>query len=156
MRHSRYAVLLVLLLAGMPDSPEAFAQQNDTTTAVQQESQESEPRGVALEQNYPNPFRRDTRIPFVLGEDLFENGRAVVVSVRIYNVLGQLVSVPTALDHPGAAGQPALELRYDRPGRYLLYWDGTDQNGRRVNSGIYFCRITANRSQDLLKIAVSR
>ncbi|NIR43174.1 MAG: T9SS type A sorting domain-containing protein [Gemmatimonadetes bacterium] len=156
MRHSRYAVLLVLLLAWIPDSPEVFAQQSDTATAAQEESQEGEVRGVALEQNYPNPFRRDTRIPFVLGEGLFEDGTSVVVSVRIYNVLGQLVSIPTALDHPSAAGQPALELRYDRPGRYLLYWDGTDQSGRRVNSGIYFCRITANRAQDLLKIAVSR
>ena len=78
------------------------------------------------------------------------------MNVRIYNVLRQLVAVPVALDHPSAPGQPARDLRYDRAGRYLLYWDGTDQSGRRVNSGIYFCQITAGRSQALLKLVVSR
>lgn len=156
MRHSHYAVLLVLLLTRVPSSPEVFGQQTDTTAAFPQDTASSEVRGVALEQNFPNPFRRDTRIPFVLGADLFEDGRPVVVSVRIFNVLRQLVTVPTALDHPSAAGQPARELRYDRPGEYLLYWDGTDQSGRRVNSGIYFVQITAGRSQALLKIVVSR
>jgi hypothetical protein len=150
-------VLLVLLLTRVPSSPEVFGQQTDTTAAFPQDTTSGEVRGVALEQNYPNPFRRDTRIPFVLGADLFEDGRSVVVNVRIYNVLRQLVAVPTALDHPSATGQPARELRYDRPGEYLLYWDGTDQNGQRVNSGIYFVQITAGRSsQALLKIVVSR
>ncbi len=153
MRHSTKAVLLVLILVGVPDS-QAFSQQTDTTTATQQE-QEGEVRGVALEQNYPNPFRRDTRIPFVLGSDLFEDGRAVVVTVRIFNVLNRHIGYPTALDHPTGSGQLARELRYERPGRYLLYWDGTDQNGQRVNSGIYFCQITAGRARALVKIVVS-
>ncbi len=156
MRHSSFAVLLVLMLVRIPCSPEVFAQQTDTTAAGQQEAQEEEVRGVALEQNYPNPFRRDTRIPFVLGADLFQEGRSPLVNVQIYNILHQPVAVPTALDHPSATGQPVRQLRYDRPGRYLLYWDGTDDSGRRVNSGIYFCQITAGRSQALLKLVVSR
>jgi hypothetical protein len=146
------AVLLVLILVGWPDG-QAFSQQTDTTTATQQ--QETGPRGVTLEQNYPNPFRRDTRIPFVLGADMFEDGRPVVVTVRIYNVLHKQIAFPTALDHPTGTGRPARELRYERPGRYLLYWDGTDDSGRRVNSGIYFCQITAGRSQDVIRIVVS-
>jgi hypothetical protein len=144
------------MLVRIPCSPEVFAQQTDTTAAGQQEAQEEEVRGVALEQNYPNPFRRDTRIPFVLGADLFQEGRSPLVNVQIYNILHQPVAVPTALDHPSATGQPVRQLRYDRPGRYLLYWDGTDDSGRRVNSGIYFCQITAGRSQALLKLVVSR
>jgi hypothetical protein len=149
-------VLLVLLLVRFAGASEAIAQQTDTTAVPPQEIEQDEPRGVALEQNYPNPFSRETRIPFVLGEDLFENGRPVVVTVRIFNVLRQPVAIPTALDHPAAVGQPVLQLRYDLPGRYELYWDATDQSGQLVPSGIYFCQIVANRSQDVLKMIVAR
>ncbi len=155
MKHS-FTVLLVLLLSrAAVSSPELLAQQTDTT-ATQQDTRQGEVRGVALEQNYPNPFTRETRIPFVLGSDLFEDGRPAVVTVHIYNVLHQLVAVPTALDHPSAPGQPARELRYDAPGRYELYWDGLDTSGQPVASGIYFCQIVANRSRDLRKMIVTR
>lgn len=154
MKH-RFSVLLVLLLVRVPSIPGVFAQQTDTT-AVPQEARQSEVRGVELEQNYPNPFDRETRIPFVLGADLFEEGRPVVVTVRIYNVLRQLIAIPVSLDHPTAVGQPAQELTFDSPGRFLLYWDGTDRSGQRVSSGIYFCQIVANRSQDIIKMIVTR
>ncbi len=111
---------------------------------------------MRLEPNYPNPFRHETRIPFLLGEDLFQEGRPVLVTVRIYNLLRQLVAHPIALDHPTAAGQPARELSYETPGRYLLYWDGTDRGGQAVSSGIYFCQIIANRAQDVRKMVVTR
>jgi hypothetical protein len=111
---------------------------------------------VALEPNYPNPFNRETRIPFVLGADLFQDDRPVVVTVRIYNVLRQLVAVPTALDHPTASGMPAEQLTYEAPGRYVVYWDGRDGSGQQVASGIYFCQIIANRSRDTLKMIVTR
>ncbi len=154
MKHS-LTVLLVLLLARAAGTPEVFAQQADST-AAQEEARQGEIRGVALEQNYPNPFSGETRIPFVLGPDLFQDGQPVVVRVRIFNVLRQLVAVPVALDHPTAAGQPALELRFDSPGRYLLYWDGTDRDGQPVASGVYFCQIVANRSRDIGKMIVTR
>jgi hypothetical protein len=154
MRHS-IAVFLVLLLVRVPGASEVLAQQTDTTVAAQ-DTARAEAHGGSLEQNYPNPFRRDTRIPLVLGADLFEDGRPVVVSVRIYNVLRQVVAVPTALDHPFSSGQPALELRYDAPGRYLLYWDGSDREGRRVPSGIYFCEMIAAGSRDVRKMMVTR
>jgi hypothetical protein len=154
MKHSR-AVLLVLLLALLPGVPKAAAQQTDNAAAPQ-DTVSGEVRGLGLEQNYPNPFSDETRIPFVLGPDLFEDGRPVVLNVRIYNVLRQLVAIPTALDHPMGAGQPALELRYDAPGRYTLYWDGTDRSGQSVSSGIYFCHVVANRSQDVVKMVVTR
>lgn len=156
MKHS-HAVLLVLLLAGASSSPEVLAQQTDSTVdSALQDARQEEVRGVALEQNYPNPFRDETRIPFVLGPDLFQEGRPAVVTVRIYNVLRQLVAVPIALDHPSAAGQPALELSFDAPGRYLLYWDGRDRSGQPVSSGIYFCQIIANGAQAVRKMIVTR
>ena len=154
MKHSK-AVLLVLLLVLSPGVPEAAAQQTDNS-ATPQDTVQREERGLELEQNYPNPFSDETRIPLVLGSDLFEDGRPVLVTVRIYNVLRQPVAIPTALDHPMGSGQPASELRYDVPGRYMLYWDGTDRSGQPVSSGIYFCHVVANRSQDVIKMVVAR
>ncbi len=155
MRHS-FPVLLVLLLAQVVSSPDAIAQRTDiaSDTVGLDQDQQAEVRGVALEQNYPNPFRTETRIPFVLAPDLFEGGRTVVVSVRIFNVLGQHIATPTVIDHPFAADQPANGVAYDRPGRYELLWDGRDSDGQQVASGIYFCEIRANRSRDLIKMLV--
>jgi hypothetical protein len=153
-RH-RPAVLLVLVLCAGPASLEVFAQQTDNAATIQG-AQQGEVRGVQLEPNYPNPFAQDTRIPFILGADLFEGGHPVVVTIRIYNLLHQEIAIPTALDHPSLSGQPVQELRYEAPGRYEAFWDGTDRSGRRVSSGVYFCEIIANRARDVSRIAVTR
>ncbi|NIN72864.1 MAG: hypothetical protein GTO46_13245 [Gemmatimonadetes bacterium] len=155
MSRHRSAVLLVLLLCSGLTSIEVSARQTDNA-AGQEPTGQGEVRGVQLEPNYPNPFSQETRIPFILGADLFEDGRPVVVTIRIYNLLRQPIAIPTALDHPTSAGQPLQELRYEVPGRYEAHWDGTDQSGRRVSSGVYFCEILANRARAVSRIAVTR
>lgn len=100
--------------------------------------------GFQLEQNYPNPFNPETKIPFVLTEELFAEGRPVVVSLRIYNLLQQMVAVPVALGHPSGEGVAMQQLEYTLPGRYEAFWDGTDPSGRQVASGIYFMQLTVN------------
>lgn len=100
--------------------------------------------GFQLEQNYPNPFNPETKIPFVLDEELFADGRPVVVSLRIFNLLQQMVAVPVALAHPGGEGVRVDQLQYLQAGRHEAYWDGTDQSGRQVASGIYFMQLTVN------------
>src|SRR5690554_6377824 len=69
-------------------------------------SRNGQGRGFRLEQNYPNPFNPSTRIPFRLEGEIFEGGRTALVSIRIYNVLQQLVAIPTAIDHPAGPGRP--------------------------------------------------
>lgn len=100
--------------------------------------------GFELEQNYPNPFNPETTIPFTLGEELFAGGGPVVVSLRIFNLLSQPVAVPVALSHPAGAGVEVRNLEYTQPGRHEAFWDGTDQSGRQVASGIYFMQLTVN------------
>jgi len=100
--------------------------------------------GFQLEQNYPNPFNPETKIPFVLSEELFVEGRPAVVSLRIFNLLQQVVAVPVALGHPSGEGVQLQQLEYFQAGRFEAFWDGTDSSGRQVASGIYFMQLTVN------------
>lgn len=113
-------------------------------------------RGFRLEQNYPNPFNPSTRIPFVLDEEVFVDGRPAVVSIRIYNVLQQLVAVPTALNHPQGSGVPVVELTYATPGRKEAYWDGRDEEGREVASGVYYVQLIVNQRSMVGKMVVAK
>ncbi len=73
-----------------------------------------------LQQNYPNPFNPSTTIPFYLAE-------SGDVSIRVYNVKGQLV-------------RKLAQERFSY-GRHELSWDGTTDRGMPVASGVYFYRL---------------
>jgi hypothetical protein len=90
-----------------------------TLTGIKMADQEI-PKTFELSQNYPNPFNPSTEIRFSLP-------RSARVSLNVFNVLGELV---TTL----ADGDLA-------PGNYNAPWNGNDQNGMRVASGIYFYRL---------------
>lgn len=74
------------------------------------------PASYSLSQNYPNPFNPFTTIKYQIPED-------VHVAISIYNSLGQLVR--TLVNEAQSAGE------------YEVVWDGTDNNGLRVSSGVY-------------------
>jgi hypothetical protein len=75
-----------------------------------------------LGRNYPNPFGPETSIPFS-----FSGGQARRVQLRIYDVSGALIR--------------SLVDRTERPGTHVATWDGKDDAGSRVSSGIYFARL---------------
>ena len=110
--------------------------------------------GFQLDQNYPNPFNPETTIPFTLTEALFVNGGTATVSVRIFNLLQQIVAYPVALRHPSGEGMELRDLVYTQPGRYEAFWDGTDTSGRQVASGIYFMQLTVNGQSATRKMYV--
>ncbi|HYW33352.1 MAG TPA: T9SS type A sorting domain-containing protein [Gemmatimonas sp.] len=98
--------------------------------------------GMSLGQNYPNPFNPETTIPFGVGDPptCAEQGKQHRVTLRVYNPLYQLVSVPVV--QGGAnAGQPINNLLLPC-GDYLAYWDGKNlRTGREAASGIYYIRL---------------
>ena len=112
--------------------------------------------GFELGTNYPNPFNPETTIPFVLGDELFTQGAPVIVDLRIFNLLQQPVAYPVALSHPAGAGVEVRSLEYRTPGRHEAFWDGTDQSGRPVASGIYLIQLTVNGQRRSGKMIVQK
>ncbi|MCF7923084.1 MAG: T9SS type A sorting domain-containing protein, partial [Candidatus Marinimicrobia bacterium] len=81
------------------------------------------PTAFELKQNYPNPFNPTTTISYSVPE-------ASEVVVGIYNLLGQEVRSLAYGDH--------------QPGVYTTMWDGLNQQGVRVESGIYLYRMSSS------------
>ncbi len=82
------------------------------------------PAKYSLAQNYPNPFNPSTLIPYQLPAI---SGQQSAVSLKIYNILGQEVR--------------SLVDKKQAPGYYSVSWDGRDNYGQEVSSGIYLCRL---------------
>ena len=82
------------------------------------------PGQTALQQNYPNPFNPITTIEYDLG---FVDGPLQKVSLTVYDILGRNVRT--------------LVNKQQGIGRYRLKWNGKDQNGVPVASGIYFVHL---------------
>lgn len=110
-----------------------------------------------LEPADPNPFERETRIVFVLGEELFRAGSAPAVSIRIYNLLHQIVAVPTVRLREGEESRRRLDgIRMPAPGAYEAIWDGRDLQGQRVNEGPYFIQLLVDGRSQVRKVLVVR
>ena len=59
------------------------------------------PPRVELKENYPNPFFPTTTIPFLISQEVCARGHQPVVSLKIYNVLVQVVAIPVLTNGSG-------------------------------------------------------
>ncbi|MBI1926942.1 T9SS type A sorting domain-containing protein [Candidatus Poribacteria bacterium] len=92
----------------------------------------------ALAQNFPNPFNPETWIPYALA-------KASPVQIIIYDIQGRLVRT--------------LDLGHREVGQYLnrekaAYWDGRNQLGEPVGSGVYLYRLQAGEFQATRKMVI--
>ena len=152
------SILDLVLVAGMFDgaaaAPSAQPQVPETLTAVEVQSWLTDassldirdpimkrgfitleqllrsltPKETELLANYPNPFNPETWIPYRLAEDAF-------VTLTIYDAVGQVVRT---LD-VGHRIASAYESRSK-----AIYWDGRNDLGEQVASGVYFYILTAD------------
>lgn len=90
------------------------------------------PLSYSLEQNYPNPFNPSTKIHYEIPDD------GANVSLNIYNSLGELVRT--------------LAFGIQAAGRYELVWNGTNESGEKLGSGIYFYRLTASGPKEFTSV----
>ncbi len=91
------------------------------------------PTEFKLEQNYPNPFNPETNIEFSMPT-------TGPVNVRIYNALGQVVKTLVGKTVPA--------------GRHQVTWNGKDDSGKPVASGMYFCKVVAGNETAVKKMAL--
>ncbi|NCS87820.1 MAG: hypothetical protein AUK34_03590 [Ignavibacteria bacterium CG2_30_36_16] len=90
------------------------------------------PDKFVLEQNYPNPFNPNTTIRFSIPQ-------SEIVSIEIYDVQGELV-------------KSLLKNSDQSSGTFELKWDGKDDSGKVVPSGIYFTRMSAGKFNQVQKM----
>ncbi len=104
-------------------------------TAVEDEVEDKPIRRFSLDQNYPNPFNPTTKIEFVLSK----SGQ---VRIDIFNILGE--KVKTLMD------------QHLKAGRQLVEWDGKDESGEEVASGVYFYRLQTKDFTQTKKMVLMR
>ncbi|MCL2063150.1 MAG: hypothetical protein FWG98_02095 [Candidatus Cloacimonetes bacterium] len=99
--------------------------------------------------NFPNPFNPETTISFTVGnafsrseniDNAFIQSVSVHVSIDIYNIRGQRV-------------KRLLDGFYER-GSHTVVWDGRDDSGRELGSGVYFYRMVAGDVVDTRRMVL--
>ena len=145
MYHRWAALALVLALWSL--SPKSAAGQS----ASQPEQQQPRGRKAGnLGQNYPNPFNPETFIPFSVVCDGV--GGEHVVSLRIYNVLAQLVAIPKV-----QGGNEPLANTKLACGDYVAWWDGKVLNsGREAASGVYIYKLEVDGQPSAKKMFIAK
>ena len=101
-----------------------------TITDVKHESN-AIPVSFAVSQNYPNPFNPSTLINYSLP-------KSSLVTIKIYNILGQEIKTLINSEH--------------QPGYYSIQWNGDNNYGHSVASGIYIYRVTAGQYAKSMKM----
>ena len=122
-----------------PNAPDSvFSFLVDATLGIGDSPQSASlPKAFSLSQNYPNPFNPSTTIDYSIPD-----GKAVPARLKIFDVRGHLIR--TLLD-------TAKE-----PGRYSIHWDGRNDKGEGVGSGVYLYRIEAGDFTSTKKMILTR
>ena len=98
------------------------------------------PLETSLQPNYPNPFNPETWIPYQLPE-------AAEVTMKIYDANGLMVRELVFGHQPAGIYQSRSRA---------AYWDGRNQQGEPVVSGIYFCTLRAGDFATTQKMSLSK
>lgn len=97
------------------------------------------PKIYALSQNFPNPFNPSTEIIFAIPAHKIDG---VKTTISIYNVRGQLLK--------------KFDEGLKVPGYYRIIWDGRDDDGMKVASGIYFYQLSAGEYSTTRKMVMMK
>jgi hypothetical protein len=113
---------------------------SDEITIVPPEAAPAKTLGFEVPEPYPKPANPEVWIPYKLGQ-------GVEVAIAIYSASGQLIRV--------------LDLGYQKAGAYIskdsaAYWDGRNEAGEHIASGVYFCTIQAGDSVATRKIVFAQ
>jgi hypothetical protein len=104
-------------------------------TAVRENSPARSPNEFGLFQNYPNPFNPSTAIQYALAQP-------GVVQLSIHDALGRQIRT--------------LVNTWKTAGKHVVVWDGRDDAGRVITSGVYFYRLVAGESVQQRKLTLAK
>ena len=110
----------VVITSNDENNPETVINVNAAGAFVSVEDEVAVPLTTKLNKNYPNPFNPQTTISYVLQQKKH-------VTIDVYNILGQ--KIITLVDEE------------KNPGRHQVVWDGSNDKGSKVASGIYLYRM---------------
>ncbi len=104
----------------------------DIGSAIEENELEiPQPQKTELSRNYPNPFNPETNIEFSISEE-------AEISLSIYNIRGQLVKT--------------LINSNIKKGRHQISWNGKNESGQTVSSGIYYCKLKNDNMETVRKM----
>ena len=112
-----------------------YAEAGLTPTSVETRNGSEVPMRFGLSQNYPNPFNPTTAINYSVAK--YQN-----VSIVVYDLMGR--EVKTLLNKKAV------------PGKYTIRWDGTNELGRKVASGLYFYKMKSGKMVNVKKMLLMR
>jgi hypothetical protein len=135
MRHAWAILGLGLLMVGVQGGSRSLVAQTPTFESQQ------------------NRFNPATTIPFKVSGELFLKGHRPVVSLRIYNVLAQLVAIPILRGTDKPLDSLALTCPTTFGCRYNAYWDGYVA-GKPAASGVYIYQLVIDGRRVTKKIVV--
>lgn len=136
--------LVVPLLLGV--GPPAAAQENRPPPPPA-------PPVATLGENTPNPFFPATLIPFSIRPEECTDGQQPLVSLKVYNVLVQVVAIPVL---QSGKGEVLQDIRIPC-GNHVALWDGRTLDGRTDPApGVYYCQLTVDGVRFTRKMIVRK
>jgi hypothetical protein len=113
----------------------AYIALGDTPTAVLGGGTTARPEHSSLAQNYPNPFNGETSVSLALAQ-------AALTELAVFDLAGQRVAT-------------LVRGQYG-PGAYTVRWDGQDDAGRPLASGVYVYRLQSKVCHETRKLTILR
>jgi hypothetical protein len=95
------------------------------------DTQVQRPSSFVLNQNFPNPFNPTTTIRYELIAP-------TQLRLSVYDIRGQFIKT--------------LTEKNQTAGNYEVQWDGTDDSGKRVSTGVYICRLDSKDQSETIKM----
>ncbi len=121
---------------GHPGDVFIFSWGDDITDVMEEDNSQLLPENFFLYQNYPNPFNPTTTIEF-------EMPRKDNINLDIYNILGRKI-------------RSLITNKQYSPGKHVINWDGYNQKGEAVSSGIYFYKLSGSNISQTKKMVLVR
>jgi len=100
------------------------------------------PRGFSLSQNYPNPFNPSTTIAFEIPDTGETGGTVQPVSLKVFDIRGRFV-------------RSLVDSRL-APGNHTVHWNGRNERGETVSSGIYMYTLKTGPDASTRKMTVMK